>query len=42
MTQELELEEALFARVSEIIETAKGQVARTVNTAMLHAWSTTS
>jgi hypothetical protein len=38
MTQELDLEEALFTRVSEIIETAKGQVARTVNTAMLHAY----
>jgi predicted nuclease of restriction endonuclease-like (RecB) superfamily len=32
--------DALFARVAEIIEAARGQVARTVNTAMVHAyWS---
>lgn len=31
-------EEALYERVAHIIEAARGQVARTVNTAMVHAY----
>ena len=31
-------EEALFERVGEIIEAARGRVARTVNSAMVHAY----
>ncbi len=30
-------EETLFKRVAEIIETARGRVARSVNSAMVHA-----
>jgi hypothetical protein len=30
-------EEALYDRVSQIIEAARSQVSRTVNTAMVHA-----
>ena len=31
-------EDELFKRVAEIIETARGHVARTVNSAMVHAY----
>ena len=31
-------QEELFARVAQILEAARGQVARTVNTAMVHAY----
>ena len=31
-------EEELFERVAEIIESARGHVARTVNSAMVHAY----
>lgn len=31
-------EDALFERVSNILEAARGQVARSVNTAMVHAY----
>ncbi|HMY19804.1 MAG TPA: DUF1016 N-terminal domain-containing protein, partial [Polyangium sp.] len=38
MTELTQEEDDLYRRVAEILETARSQVARTVNTAMVHAY----